>query len=108
MTIAITDQNFNEMIKSSDKLILVDFWAQWCGPCKQLAPALEEASEDLADKIVVLKIDIDENPDSPQRYGVRGIPTILFFKSGEVVDRQVGALPKSKLYEKIEDVFFRH
>jgi thioredoxin 1 len=108
MTIEITDQNFNEMIKSSDKLILVDFWASWCNPCKALAPALEDASNDLEEKIVVYKINIDENPDSPQRYGVRGIPTILFFKSGEVVDRQVGVLSKSKLYEKIESVFFSH
>jgi len=108
MAIEITDQNFNEMIKSSDKLILVDFWASWCNPCKALAPALEDASNDLEEKIVVYKINIDENPDSPQRYGVRGIPTILFFKSGEVVDRQVGVLSKSKLYEKIESVFFSH
>ena len=108
MTIDITDENFNEMIKSSDKLVLVDFWAGWCNPCKALAPALEDASNDLEEKIVVYKINIDENPDSPQRYGVRGIPTILFFKSGEVVDRQVGVLPKSKLYEKIESVFLSH
>jgi thioredoxin 1 len=108
MTIEITDQNFDEKIKSSDKLIIVDFWAQWCNPCKALAPALEDASNDLEEKIVVYKINIDENPDSPQRYGVRGIPTILFFKSGEVVDRQVGVLSKSKLYEKIESVFFSH
>jgi thioredoxin 1 len=107
MTIEITDQNFNEMIKSSDKLILVDFWASWCNPCKSLAPILEDASNDLSEKIVVFKINIDENPDSPQRYGVRGIPTIIFFKSGEEADRQVGVIPKSKLYEKIEDISFR-
>ena len=108
MTIEITDENFNEMIKNSDKLILVDFWATWCNPCKSLAPVLEDASEDLAEKIIVYKINIDENPDSPQRYSVRGIPTILFFKSGELVDRQVGVLPKSKLYEKIENVLYSH
>lgn len=107
MTIEITDQNFDEMIKNSDKLILVDFWASWCNPCKALAPILEDASNDLSEKIVVLKINIDENPDSPQRYGVRGIPTIIFFKSGEEVDRQVGVIPKSKLYEKIENISFR-
>jgi thioredoxin 1 len=107
MTIEITDQNFNEMIKSSDKLILVDFWASWCNPCKSLAPILEDASNDLSEKIVVFKINIDENPDSPQRYGVRGIPTIIFFKLGEEADRQVGVIPKSKLYEKIEDISFR-
>jgi len=102
----ITDENFQEMIKISDKLILVDFWAEWCNPCKALAPALEDASNDLAEKIIVYKINIDENPISPQKYGVRGIPTIIFFKNGEVVDRQVGVLPKSKLYEKIENVIY--
>jgi thioredoxin 1 len=107
MTIDITDRNFNEKIKSSDKMILVDFWAPWCGPCKALAPALEDASNELDDKILVLKINIDENPEAPSRYGIRGVPTILFFKAGEVVDEQVGALPKSKLYEKIEQVYFK-
>ena len=106
MVASITDDNFHEIIKSSDKLILVDFWAEWCSPCKSLAPALEEASNDLAEKIVVYKVNIDENPITPQRYGVRGIPTIIFFRNGEVVDRQVGVLPKSKLYEKIENVFY--
>lgn len=106
MVASITDDNFHEMIKSSDKLILVDFWAEWCSPCKSLAPALEDASNDLAEKIVVYKVNIDENPITPQRYSVRGIPTIIFFRNGEVVDRQVGVLPKSKLYEKIENVFY--
>lgn len=106
MTTAITDQNFDEMINSTDKMVLVDFWSQWCGPCKTLAPALEDASEDLKDKIVVFKIDVDENPEAPSRYGLSGVPTILFFKAGQVVDRQLGALPKSKLYEKIEQVYF--
>jgi len=104
--IDINDKNFGEMIKSTDKMVLVDFWAEWCGPCKQLAPALEAASNDLQDKIVVFKINIDENPETPSRFSVRGIPTILFFKNGELVNRQVGVLPKSKLYEKIEDVYF--
>jgi thioredoxin 1 len=104
MTIEITDQNFDEMINNPDKMILVDFWASWCNPCKALAPILEDASNDLSEKIVVLKINIDENPTSPQRYGVRGIPTIIFFKSGKEIDRQVGVIPKSKLYEKIEDL----
>jgi len=102
----INDKNFGEMIKSTDKMVLVDFWAEWCSPCKQLAPALEDASNDLQDKIEVFKINIDENPETPSRFSVRGIPTILFFKNGELVNRQVGVLPKSKLYEKIEDVYF--
>jgi len=102
----INDKNFGEMIKSTDKMVLVDFWAEWCGPCKQLAPALEDASNDLQDKIEIFKINIDENPETPSRFSVRGVPTILFFKNGELVNRQVGVLPKSKLYEKIEDVYF--
>jgi thioredoxin 1 len=102
----INDKNFGEMIKSTDKMVLVDFWAEWCGPCKQLAPALEDASNDLQDKIEVFKINIDENPETPSSFSVRGVPTILFFKNGELVNRQVGVLPKSKLYEKIEDVYF--
>ena len=105
MTYEINDSNFNEVIQNSDKLVLVDFWAEWCGPCKMLAPMLEDASNDLDSKIIVYKINIDVNPESPQRYGVRGIPTILFFKGGEVVDKQVGVLQKSKLYEKIHDVY---
>jgi thioredoxin 1 len=107
MTIDITDRNFNEKIKSSDKMILVDFWAPYCRPCEALAPALEDASNELDDKILVLKINIDENPDAPSRYGIRGVPTILFFKAGEVVDEQLGAISKSKLYEKIEQVYFK-
>ena len=105
MTINITDQNFNEQIKSSDKLILVDFWAPWCGPCKTIAPALEDASNDLAEKIIVYKLNIDDNPQAPSKYGVRGVPTILFFKAGQVVDKQIGAIAKAKLYEKIQDVY---
>lgn len=108
MIIEITDDNFQDMIKSSDKLILVDFWAEWCNPCRSLAPMLEDASNDLDEKIIVYKVNIDINPNSPQKYGVRGIPTILFFKNGEVVDRQVGVLPKTKLYSKIEDVILSH
>jgi thioredoxin 1 len=104
--IDINDKNFGEMIKSTDKMVLVDFWAEWCVPCRQLAPALEDASNDLQDKIEVFKINIDENPETPSRFSVRGVPTILFFKNGELVNRQVGVLPKSKLYEKIEDVYF--
>lgn len=106
MTIDISDSNFAKSVNGTDKLVLVDFWATWCNPCKMLAPALEDASNDLADKIAVFKINVDENPEAPSRYGVRGVPTILFFRGGEVVDKQVGALPKSKLYEKIEDVYF--
>ena len=106
MVSSITDENFQEAIKGSDKLILVDFWAEWCGPCKSLAPALEDASNDLSEKIVVYKLNIDENPVAPQNYGVRGVPTIVFFRNGEEAGRQVGLLPKSKLYEKIEKIIY--
>ena len=102
----ITDDNFQEVIKGTDKLVLVDFWAEWCGPCRSLAPSLEDASNELAEKIAVYKINIDDNPVTPAKYGVRGVPTIVFFRNGEEVDRQVGLLPKSKLYEKIEKVFY--
>jgi len=106
MVSSITDENFQEAIKGSDKLILVDFWAEWCGPCKSLAPALEDASNDLSEKIAVYKLNIDENPVAPQKYGVRGVPTIVFFRNGEEAGRQVGLLPKSKLYEKIEKIIY--
>lgn len=106
MVSSITDENFQEAIKGTDKLILVDFWAEWCGPCKSLAPALEDASNDLSEKIVVYKLNIDENPVAPQKYGVRGVPTIVFFRNGEEAGRQVGLLPKSKLYEKIEKIIY--
>jgi thioredoxin 1 len=107
MIVDINDKNFGESIKGSDKLVLVDFWAAWCGPCKTLAPMIEDASNDLQDKITVFKINVDENPETASRYSVRALPSILFFKNGELVDRQVGVLPKHKLYEKIEDVYFR-
>ena len=106
MVSSITDENFQEAIKGSDKLVLVDFWAEWCGPCKSLAPALEDASNDLSEKIAVYKLNIDENPVAPQKYGVRGVPTIVFFRNGEEAGRQVGLLPKSKLYEKIEKIIY--
>ena len=106
MVSSITDENFQEAIKGTDKLILVDFWAEWCGPCKSLAPALEDASNDLSEKIAVYKLNIDENPVAPQTYGVRGVPTIVFFRNGEEAGRQVGLLPKSKLYEKIEKIIY--
>ena len=84
--------------------VLVDFWAEWCGPCRQIAPALEELSKDLAAKVTVAKINIDENPQTPSKYGVRGIPTLMIFKDGQVAATKIGALPKSKLYEWVESV----
>ncbi len=102
MTIEVTDANFNEQVIQSDKLVLVDFWAEWCGPCRMVAPILKELSEDYADKIVVAKLDVDNNPETASRFGIRNIPTILFIKGGEVVDKQVGAVPKGNMATKVD------
>ena len=100
----ITDENFEAEVLKGDKLTLVDFWAEWCGPCKQIAPSLDEISEELDGKMSLAKVNIDENPETPSKYGVRGIPTLMLFKDGEVTSTKVGALPKSKLKEWVESV----
>jgi thioredoxin 1 len=102
MTINVTDDSFEIDVLKSEGPVLVDFWAEWCGPCKQIAPALEDLSNDMGDRIRVVKVNIDENPMTPSKYGVRGIPTMMMFKGGEVSAMKVGALPKSKLYEWVE------
>ena len=96
-TKAITDASFQADVIDSDTPVLVDFWAEWCGPCKMIGPSLEEISDELAGKVVIAKINIDENPDAPGKYGVRGIPTMILFKNGEIADTKVGAAPKSAL-----------
>ena len=96
-----TDNTFDKDISSSLPVI-VDFWAEWCGPCKQIGPILEEISEEKKDKLQILKLNIDENPTIPQKYGVRGIPTLMLFKGGNLVDTKVGSLPKSALTEWID------
>ena len=103
-TKAVTDLSFKEDVINSEKPVLVDFWAEWCGPCKMIGPALEEISEELADKVTIAKINIDENPDAPGQYGVRGIPTMILFKNGEAAATKVGAAPKSALKGWIESV----
>lgn len=99
--IEITDANFEEIIKS-EQPILVDFWAEWCGPCKMIGPVVEELAGDYDGKAIVGKVDVDANPGVAQAFGIRSIPTLLFFKGGEIVDKQVGAVPKSVLATKLD------
>lgn len=99
----ITDASFEADVLSADKPVLVDFWAEWCGPCKMIGPALEELSDELGEKVTIVKINIDENPDAPGKYGVRGIPTMILFKGGAPAATQVGAAPKSRLKAFIEE-----
>lgn len=98
----ITDKNFSELVLNSDKPVLVDFWAVWCGPCRMIAPVVEELSNDFEGKAVVGKMDVDANPDTAMKYGIRSIPTLLIFKGGEVVDKVVGAVSKGVLASKLE------
>ena len=100
----VTDQSFEIDVLNAEGPVLVDFWAEWCGPCRQIAPALEDMSRELGAKVTVAKLNIDENPATPGKYGVRGIPTMMIFKGGKVASTKVGALPKSKLYEWVQSV----
>lgn len=101
MALQITDSNFEELVLKSDKPVLVDFWAEWCGPCRVVGPIVEELSKDYEGRAVVGKVDVDNNPNISMKYGIRNIPTLLVFKNGEIVDKQVGAVPKTVLAQKL-------
>ena len=102
MSLEVTDGNFDELVLNSDKPVIVDFWAEWCGPCRMVGPIVEEVGVDYDGKAVVAKVDVDSNPGITAKYGIRNIPTILFFKNGEVADKQVGAVPKSTIVAKLD------
>ncbi len=101
MAVEITDANFNDLVQNSDKPVLIDFWAEWCGPCRMVAPIVEEMANDYGDKAVIGKVNVDENPDISAKFGIRNIPTVLFLKGGQVVDKSVGAVPKNILTDKM-------
>lgn len=103
MAITITDATFEDLLKS-DKPMVIDFWAEWCGPCRMVGPIIEELSSEYDDKVIIGKVDVDNNDEVTSKYGIRNIPTILFIKDGEVVDKQVGAAAKSVFVEKIENL----
>ena len=102
-TLAVTDDTFDTEVRQADIPVVVDFWAEWCGPCKQIGPALEELSSEYEGKVKIVKVNVDENPDSPARMGVRGIPSLFLFKDGAVVSNKVGASPKADLESWIKD-----
>jgi thioredoxin 1 len=102
-TVKVTDATFEQDVLKADKPVLVDFWAEWCGPCKQIAPALDQISEELADLVTIAKLDIEESPGIPSRYGVRGIPTMMLFRGGQMASMKVGAMPKQKILDWLNE-----
>jgi thioredoxin 1 len=101
MALEITDSNFEEVVLKSDKPVLIDFWAEWCGPCRMVGPLVEELASEYEGKAVIGKLNVDHNPETAVKYGIRSIPALLYFKNGEIVDRQVGAVPKNTLESKL-------
>jgi thioredoxin 1 len=104
MALEVNDSNFDEVVLKSDKPVMVDFWAEWCGPCRMIAPSIEEISKDYTGKVIVAKCDVDNSPGVASKFGIRNIPTVLFFKNGMVADKQVGAVPKSNFVNKINNL----
>ncbi len=102
MATPVSDKDFQKEVLESDKPVIVDFWAEWCGPCKSLMPLVEELSNEMGDKVKIVKVNIDQSPESPTRYGVRGIPTLMVFKNGEVTATKVGGMSKAQLTEWAE------
>jgi len=98
-SVKVTDESFEQDVLKAGQPVLVDFWAEWCGPCKQIAPALEQIADEFAGKVTVAKLNIEESPTTPSRYGVRGIPTMMLFKGGQMASMKVGAMPKQKILE---------
>jgi thioredoxin 1 len=102
-TVKVTDESFERDVLQSATPVLVDFWAEWCGPCKQIAPALDQISEELAGAVTIAKVNIEESPSVPSRYGVRGIPTLMLFRDGQMASMKVGAMPKQKILEWLQE-----
>ena len=102
-TVKVTDESFEKDVLQADGPVLVDFWAEWCGPCKQIAPALEQISQELEGKVTIAKVNIEDSPTTPSRYGVRGIPTMMLFKDGQMTSMKVGAMPKQKILEWLNE-----
>ncbi len=105
MTIELNDDNFDEIVLKSQKPVMVDFWAEWCGPCRMVNPIVNEIAKEYKEKAVIGKLNVDSNPEVSAKYGIRSIPTILFFKNGEIANKQVGAVPKSNLVSKLQELF---
>jgi len=102
MALHVNDSNFKEVVLQSNKPVLVDFWAEWCGPCRMIASFMEEISKEYEDRALVVKCDVDDSPGVAAKFGIRNIPTVMFFKDGEVADKQVGAVPKANFVNKLE------
>jgi thioredoxin 1 len=101
MAIEVNDGNFDEVVIKADKPVIVDFWAEWCGPCRMIGPIIEEIGKEYEGRVIVVKCDVDSSPEVSSRFGIRNIPTVLFFKGGQIVDKQIGAVPKSNFVNKL-------